>query len=340
MTLAVKCGKEFIGVRISNFFLIDLGDMPTLHVRMLGEISLTYGSEVIRSVSTLRLQSLLAHLVLHRNTPVSRRHLAFTFWPDSSDSQARTNLCRELHNLRRALPAANQFLSGETQTLQWRSEAPFTFDVADFEQAVAAAYPSKEVTNETSVRDALAKAVALYKGDLLPGCYDDWLLTERKMLRQIYLQALEQLVALLQKQRDYRSAIGYAQQWLREDPLAEEAYLALIRLYALSGDRARALRVYHACVTTMESELGVGPGPVTRQAYEQLLKMGALQSARPLPQIALMNMPSLVDRQAEWQRLQSCWRQTASGPSQLVTVTGEVGIGKTRLVEELVDWAT
>ena len=324
----------------STSSVIDLGNLPTLHIRLLGEFSLTYGSEVIRSVGTLRLQSLLAHLVLHRSAPESRRHLAFTLWPDSSESQARTNLRRELHNLRQALPAADQFLSVETQTLQWRSDAPFTLDIADFEQALTAAHQLKDASNEPGVRDALAEAVALYKGDLLPGCYDDWLLTERERLRQKYLQALEQLIALLQKQRDYRSATGYAQQWLRDDPLAEEAYLCLIRLYALIGDRARALRVYHSCATTMERELGVEPGPVTRQAYEQLLKTAAPQQAQPLPQTALISTPPLVDRQAEWQTLQSCWRQTASGQSQLVAVTGEAGIGKTRLVEELVEWAT
>ena len=239
--------------------------MPTLQIRLLGEFSLVYGSEVVQSVGTLRLQSLLARLVLHRSAPQSRRHLAFTLWPDSSESQARTNLRRELHKLRQALPAADHFLSVEMQTLQWRSDAPFTLDVADFEQAVTAANQAEEAANEPGVRDALAEAVALYKGDLLPSCYDDWLLTERERLRQGYLQALERLIVLLQKQRDYRSAIGYGQQLLREDPLAEEAYLYLIRLYALNGDRARALRVYHTCVTTMQRELGVEPGPATRR---------------------------------------------------------------------------
>ena len=314
--------------------------MPTLYIRLLGEFSLIYGSHVVQSVGTLRLQSLLARLVLFRSAPQSRRHLAFTLWPDSSESQALTNLRRELYNLRQALPAADRFLSIENQTLQWRSDTPFTLDVADFEQAVTAAYQAKEVANEARTRDALAEAVALYKGDLLPGCYDDWLLTERERLRQVYLQALEQLVTLLQKQHNYRSAIDYAQQLLREDPLAEEAYLYLIRLYALNGDRAKALRVYHTCATTLQRELGVEPGPATRQAYEQLLEVTAPQHPQLVPQTVLIGTSPLVGRQAEWQRLQSCWRQAASGQSQFVAVAGEAGIGKTRLVEELVDWAT
>lgn len=320
--------------------VIDLDEMPTLHIRLLGEFSLTYGSQAVHSVGTLRLQSLLGRLVLFRSAPQSRRHLAFTLWPDSSESQALTNLRRELHNLRQALPDADRFLSVDTHTLQWRSTAPYTLDVADFERAVAAAHQAQEGNNQPAIRDALAEAVALYKGDLLPGCYDDWLLTERDRLRQVYLQALEQLVVLLQKQRDYHSAIGYAQQLLREEPLAEEAYLHLIRLYALTGDRARALRVYHTCITTLERELGVEPGPATRQAYEQLLEGTEPPGAQPTPQTVLVGATPLVGRQPEWQRLQACWLQATGGRSHFVAVTGEAGIGKTRLVEELADWAS
>lgn len=313
--------------------------MPSLQIRLLGEFSLFYGSDAIRAVGSLRLQSLLARLVLQRRTPQSRRHLAFTLWPDSSDSQARTNLRRELHNLRQAVPAADRFLTIEQHTLQWRAEAPFTLDVADFEQAIAAAHQAEEATNEPALREALAEAVALYKGDLLPGCYDDWLLTERERLRHAYLQALGQLVALLQKQRDYQPALDYAQQLLREEPLAEESYLHLIHLYALTGDRAKALRVYHTCVTTLQRELGVEPGPATRQAYEQLLQTAAPPPADPAPLTTIRTSP-LVGRRGEWQRLQACWHQAAGGQAQFVAVTGEAGIGKTRLVEELVDWAT
>lgn len=314
-------------------------DRPSLHIRLLGECSLTYGREVVQSVASPRLQSVLAFIILHRSGSQSRRHLAFTLWPDSTESQARTNLRRELHNLRQALPAAEEFLSVGTQTLQWRSGAPFTLDVAAFEQAVSAAHDAAGAGDDASQRAALAEAVALYKGDLLPGCYDDWLLAERQRLRQAYLHALEQLVGLLQRQRDYRAAIDYAQQLLREDPLAEEAYRYLIRLYAANGDRARALRVYHTCVTTLQRELGVEPGADTRQAYEALLHAATPPPPQHLPQTGFAGTTPLVGRQEEWQRLLSCWRQAAAGHSQSVVMLGEAGIGKTRLLEELVAWA-
>ena len=52
----------------------------------------------------LRLQSLLAYLVLHRATSVSRQRPAFLLYPDSTEEQARTNLRNLVYLLRKALP--------------------------------------------------------------------------------------------------------------------------------------------------------------------------------------------------------------------------------------------
>ena len=120
-----------------------------------------------------------------------------------------------------------------------------------------------------------------YRADLLPSCYDEWIVPERERLRQQYLVALAQLVRLLEAQHDYAAAIRHAQSWLRYDPLAEDAYRALMRLLVLTNDRAGALRVYQTCVTTLQRELGVKPGPATQDSYRRLLHMEApVPSAR------------------------------------------------------------
>ncbi|MCB0063185.1 MAG: hypothetical protein KDE19_13770, partial [Caldilineaceae bacterium] len=59
---------------------------------------------------SLRLQLLLAYLLLHRDAPQPREHLAFLFWPDTSEAQALTNLRNLLHKLRRLLPAPDLYL--------------------------------------------------------------------------------------------------------------------------------------------------------------------------------------------------------------------------------------
>ena len=78
---------------------------PTLHLRLLGDFSLLYADQQVTSLNTTRLRSLLAYLVLHRDVPQQRQHLAFLFWPDATEAQARNNLRQLLHQLRQAFPA-------------------------------------------------------------------------------------------------------------------------------------------------------------------------------------------------------------------------------------------
>jgi hypothetical protein len=188
---------------------------PALHIHLLGDFRLVYDSTPVTSVNTARLQSLLAYLVLHGNAPQARHYLAFLFWPDSTEAQAHNNLRNLLYHLRQALPEADRFLYADSQTLQWRAEAPFRLDVADFERAVAQAEQAGQTGDQAALSTALEEAVGLYGGDLLPSCYDDWILSERERLRQAFTEALERLILLLEDQRDYRAAIGSAQRLLR-----------------------------------------------------------------------------------------------------------------------------
>ena len=234
--------------------------IPILHVYLLGDFRLIYGDAPVTTVNTSRLQALLAYLVLQCHAPQSRRRLAFLLWPNSTEAQAHTNLRTLFHRLRSALPTADHFLHAEAQTLQWLPDASFTLDVADFENGVSSA-------NSSTI---LRQALAFYHGDLLPDHYDDWLMPERERLRQIYGEALERLILLLERERDYLAAIRYARRLLQHDSLHESAYRYLMRLHALCGDRAEALRVYQACVAVLQRELTVEPSQVTRDLYERL----------------------------------------------------------------------
>jgi len=316
----------------------DLSQHRPLHVHLLGDFRLAHGEDPVTSVNTSRLQSLLAYLMMHRDAPQSRHHTAFLFWPDSTEAQALTNLRNLLHHLRHALPNADRFLQVDTQNLQWQSDVPFTLDVADFEAALARAEQTEQAGDQAALQEALEEAVAVYHGDLLPSCYADWIGPERERLRQAFIGALERLTRVLEEKRDYTGAIGHAQRLLRHDSLHEATYRRLMRLYALSGNRAGALRTYHTCATVLQRELGMDPSPATRRAYERVLQAeppAALSQSAPTE---LPSAVSLVGRHREWARMQSAWRVTSAGQPRFVLVAGEAGIGKTRLAEGLVQW--
>lgn len=307
--------------------------MPTLQIQLLGDFSLCYGDMPLRSVNSPRLQSLLTFLLLHRNAPQSRQQIAFQFWADTTEAQARANLRFFLHRLRRELPDADHFLETNDSTILWRADAPFTLDVASFEDALAKA---EHLTGDAR-RLLLEQAADLYRGDLLPDCYDEWIVPERERLKQLYLDALAQMVRESENQHAYRDAIAYAQRLLRHDPLQEETYQQLMRLHAQNGDRVSALRAFHMCAAVLERELSVEPGPATRALYEELLHTTTRAPAAP-PVYAPLEIPgvppnnlrlaltSFVGRAQEINTVKHLLMTT-----RLLTLTGMGGTGKTRL---------
>jgi hypothetical protein len=109
-----------------------------------------------------------------------------------------------------------------------------------------------------------------------------------------------------------------------------------MRCHARRGERATALHLYQQCAALVKKELGVQPSAATRATYREILDLDAdALSASPTPPPATY---ALVGRDSEWRTLVRAWRAAEAGRPQLLLVRGEAGIGKTRLVEELVDW--
>ena len=159
--------------------------MPVqLEIQLLGHFRLRYKGVPLTAVDRPRQQALLAYLLLHRDAPRSRQQLAFEFWSDSTEKQARSNVRNIYHRLRRVFPEIETFIQADTHRLQWQPTAPFSLDVMAFEQALA------EADQPDMRQAALEQALALYQGPLLPSCYDDWIIPHRERLQQQAGQAL------------------------------------------------------------------------------------------------------------------------------------------------------
>ncbi|ESA38603.1 wd40 repeat-containing protein [Leptolyngbya sp. Heron Island J] len=241
---------------------------PPLRISLFGGLTIAYQQQPLRNLGSSRTQSLLAYLLLHRHSNQSRQQIALALWPDSLDSQARTNLRKELHNLRRHLPQAEAYLEINASQLGWQNQAPFWLDVEDFEQVLI----TVDNQAEGEAISSLEQAVALYTGDLLPAMYDEWLYPIREKFQQQFSQALAQLVDILRKQEKYSPALTYAERLLRLDPLKEATYQRLMQLHNQLGNRATALQIYHQCMTILRDELGVDPSSKTQEIYRQLLQ--------------------------------------------------------------------
>jgi tetratricopeptide (TPR) repeat protein len=164
-------------------------------------------------------------------------------------------------------------------------------------------------------------------------------LPERDRLRQRHVRVLQDLLRLFEDLGDHLSAIRSAQRLLALDPLSEDLARRLMHLFALNNDRASALHVYHSFVTTLQRELGIDPDAATTDAYEHLMQHALpLTAARAQPAL-LAAPPTLIGRTRQWEGLQEAWHTACTGEPRFVFVTGEAGMGKSRLAEEFLLWA-
>ncbi len=310
--------------------------MKPTRIELFGPLRISLGKDLLTSVNTNRMRSLLAFLVLHHDVPQSREHLSYLLWPGSSEAQARTNLRQVLHNLRRALPVDCSLLVADNHTVQWNTDSSCQIDVVEFEAAVQAG--TKE-SDPATAREYLEQAARLYQDDLLPDLYDEWLEPRRMQLRQQFADVLSRLTGQLEAAGEYQEGIHHASRLVALDPLREPYYQTLMQLHLRNRDRSSALRVYHQCMRNLQRELGVSPSKSMQELFTEALRSEELPSVpAELPPYAATKPLPMIGRRTEWKRLQHCWRRVTEGEAHVALIMGEPGIGKSRLAEKLFDW--
>jgi len=319
-----------------------------LHVSVLGEQAITDDEAGVRAHSSHAV-ALLAFLAAHAGAPQPRQRIAGMFWPDSTDAQALTNLRRELHYLRQVL-GDERSLVVAPRDLCWRDSQTCRVDLRVFEGERQAALAAAAAGDDAGVLAHAAAAVAQYRGDLLPGAYDDWVLEARSELERQCTDLCDLLGAARARTGDLAGAVDAVRRRIQLQPLEEAGYRTLMLLQADLGDRAGAVSTYHHCASVLERELGVIPDPATRQAFQRLLADADPANADPAnagpadpgqPDVPRSGLAAarLVGRRRELGQLQDLWRTATAGHPGLVLVSGGAGVGKSRLVAEIAELA-
>lgn len=292
--------------------------------------------------------AILVYLAMTREAQ-RRDSLATLFWPESSQSGARSNLRGALFSLRNALQGDWLLMDGEHVSLDWNAD--IWVDALEYRASL------HNQEHETVLAlERVQAAVELYRDDFLTGfslndCpdFDDWQFFEADGFRQELLNSLDKLIENHRQQGNAENAISYAQRRLAMDVLDESAHRTLMELYALAGQQSAAFRQYKECIRIFEEEFGAPPEESTTALYEAIRTRRFMDEPQEVvaqrspatkssPQTVYQspepqhNLPAqataFIGREAETDAVLTMVRDANR---RLITITGPGGIGKTRL---------
>ena len=245
-----------------------------------------------------RVRALVGWLGLHPGLQ-PRGRVAAALWPDADEAQARARLRTTVWALRQAWgDAADPALAGARDTLGFAE--PVWVDATD------------------------EGAEALPEGELLPGIDDEWAETEREAYRERQSARFRVLAEQALAEGRTREAVDWARRRCAVARWDESAHRALVRALLTDGDRAGAAEAAQRFTERLRADLGVAPSPTTRSLHADVTSGAAPRAA-----------VSIFGRAAELGLLDAAWRATTRGSGRVVVVTGEPGIGKTTLLDEL-----
>jgi DNA-binding SARP family transcriptional activator len=320
-----------------------MDDRPV--IRLFGPLSIEDGPRRLGpgDLGGARPKQVLEILLAARGHRVPTDRLAELLWGDERPQNVAGSLQTFVSMLRRHLTAdrgrARELVVTETEAYRFASEL-VVLDLDRFDELVesSAGQPTR------AARASLEQALALVRGDVLEDePYSAWAVDLRGSYQGRVLGAHLEAADAALAELDYAPALAHAEVAASLDRFSERAHRSqMLALYAL-GRQHDALGRYRAFRMMLDDELGLDPTPETRAVESAILRQEDPRTLLPRPIVAVpagrVEGPStrLLGRTAELELLTKAVRDAVGGELALIQIEGETGLGKTRLLDELVE---
>ena len=232
--------------------------MNSLNINLFGTFRIFQNKPTCELKITRCIQGLFAYLLINRDHTHSKDILLDIFWPDYREEKARKCLNTALWRLRRILKNtggsnSEYLLTKPGGEISIRQSQDIWLDIDVFEKGIDQIIKRPiEKANHDDI-SKLENAIPLYRGELLEGFYDNWVLSERERLL------------------NYERSIEYAKMILDLDPLREEIVRNLMTLYSHLGQRSKAIQQYELCRGILQNDLGIEPLEETQELYHSIV---------------------------------------------------------------------
>lgn len=319
---------------------MSAGMPPVLRLHLLGgfRIDRTAGPPLAERWPRPSARTLLKLLAVAPDHCLHREQAMEICWPDAEPRAALGSLRVALHAARRAIEpellprATSSYLTGDGPMLRLDPRAVWI----DADEAEALA----EAALHRGGRVELAAARDAFTGELLPDDrYARWSTDRRERLAALRERVLLALAAADLAAGATEAAVEAAEQVLAVSPAEEDAHRILIEAFIRRGLHRRAVQQYRLCREVLDTEIGVRPSIETEALYRMALATpvpavppSALPAVPPPPALpAAVRVPPASPLRGRDDVLAELLRVDTS---PVLLVTGEAGLGKTRLAAE------
>jgi DNA-binding SARP family transcriptional activator len=294
-----------------------------------GEIQLGAGKQ----------RALLALLLLHANEAVPTGRLIDLLWDEDPPSDASKALQVQVSRLRRAL--------GSEDVLQTRPGGyllqvePQSLDVARFEEHAATGRALLAAGDVAGARRALSDALQLWRGTPLADfASETFARPEIGRLEELHVSAIEDRIEADLMLGAHAQIVGELEALVARHPLRDRPRGQLMLALYRCGRQAEALQAYRDGRRTLVDELGIEPGKRLQELEQAILRQDAAldltaQAVADLPRPGRKAAGIFVGRDRELEELSGALEDAAAGRGRLFLISGDSGIGKTRLADEL-----
>ena len=277
------------------------------------------GVECIRFSKQL---AVLAYLQSRPQARATRDELVGLLWGGPAQGEGRRALRQVVYQIRHATD--HELLKGEDVLTLKREDV----------QADA------DVFRERASAGDFAGALAVYEQDFLANValagareFEQWAEGVRAVLAAERRQVLRTLIARESDAGSWAAEARFAEQLLAADPGSLDARLRLVELLALSGDTLAAHARAGEARALMAETSGGRPSDEVEIAVTRALTPAAAPERR-VPN-GFPRIPEMVGRATQFHSVVQRWKSALEGRGGAVLLTGEAGIGKTRLAREL-----
>ncbi len=306
-----------------------------MEFRILGPLEVLDNDRALQ-LGSRKQRTLLALLVLHAGKVVSRDRLIDDLWhgepPPAADATLRSHISR----LRSVLGASRLPSQPPGYLLVLARDE---VDAARFEQLLAQGRAALAEGHAAEAASVLRSALALWRGSALADvAYESFAQSEIARLEDLRLAVLEERIEADLALSRHADLVGELEALVAEHPLRERLRGQLMLALYRSGRQAEALDSYQELRRLLTDELGLEPSEAIKDLQREILCHDPALSAPTQLEAGVAPQTlggPFVGRERELRELLGGLDETLAGEGRLFLISGEPGIGKSRLVEQL-----